>query len=143
RLHALRARLDQSPEPAEAARLHGQVALVADAAGSPDVALEAARQALALDPRCADALALPVRYFGALPEREALEWVAPAREVLGDTPALLETCMELAERAGDEDLARALLDAHFRISPTPAVALERVRRAMRATERSPERDADA
>lgn len=143
RLQALRARLAQTPEAAEAARLQGQVALVADAAGSPDVALAAARDALALDPRCADALLLLVRYFDALPDRDALEWVTPAREVLGDTPALLETCLALADRAGDDELARNLLDAHFRISPTPAVAIERVRRTLRASERDPEREADA
>ncbi|MBK6807911.1 MAG: hypothetical protein IPG81_03230 [Sandaracinaceae bacterium] len=143
RQRALRSRLAQAPEASEAARLQGQIALVADAAGAPDIALQAARDALALDPRCADALALLVRYFDALPDREALEWVAPARAVLGDTPALLETCLALADRARDEELARALLDAHFRISPTPAVALERVRRTLRATERDPERDADA
>lgn len=143
RMRALRARLAQEPGASEAARLLGQVALVADAAGSPDVALTAARDALALDPRCADGLALLVRYFDALPDREALEWVTPARTVLGDTPALLEICLALADRARDEELARSLLDAHFRISPTPAVALERVRRTLRATERDPAREADA
>ena len=56
---------------------------------------------------------------------------------------MLETCLALAERADDEELARTLLDAHFRILPTPAVALERVRRAITASERDPERDADA
>ncbi|MCB9627641.1 MAG: hypothetical protein H6725_09745 [Sandaracinaceae bacterium] len=143
RLRALRARLQQSPEAREAARLEGLIALVADAAGAPDVAIAAAREALRLDARCADALSLLVRYFDALPDSEALAWVAPAREVLGDTPALLDKCLTLADRAGDEELGRALLDAHFRILPRPAVALERVRRAMRAAEQDPERDADA
>lgn len=143
RLRALRARLQQSPDAREAARLEGLIALVADAAGAPDVAIAAAREALRLDGRCADALSLLVRYFDALPDDEALAWVAPAREVLGDTPALLDKCLALADRAGDEELGRALLDAHFRILPRPAVALERVRRAMRAAEHDPERDADA
>lgn len=105
--------------------LSALAALLANA-GALELAVERARQALATDPRAADAAWLIVRFAGAVPPNLALDALVLARAVLGEIPSLLAAIARAASALGETAAELDALEAWARMTPLdpePALAL--------------------
>jgi tetratricopeptide (TPR) repeat protein len=99
------------------ARALVMLAMQLESRGSLELAIETARQAVALDARATDAVALLLRHMAWLSPEEAMSTVDAARSVMGDSPPLLELAVQVAERAGRRPAAEAYLDAWATLMP--------------------------
>lgn len=118
---ALRALGDVYEAPAARARMRMRLARYHAQRGEHEESAAAARDALAIDPDCAEA-ALAVRLESEdLPLRERVAALASARHALGDDVALLHKLARAAYAAADAATQRAAFEALLPICPYDSV----------------------